>query len=279
MGLSIARGLLAAQGGRIWAENCADGGAEFTMLVQADGRPGTASSRSHDQPARVLLVDDEVPIQRALAPLFRSRGTKSTSRAHGEAALALVRSRPPDVVVLDLGLPDIEGVEVCRRIRLDSEVPDHRAVGARRGSGQGGRPRPGSRRLRDEALRPGRTAGPHPGGAAPGFSSDETPSGRLQAGDLTVDYDRHRVLRGGDELRLTPKEFDLLELLMRNAGRVLTHRTILKAIWGPNAVTSRSTCGCSSRSSGKSWSQTLRIRATSLSEPWVGYRFAGDLSE
>jgi two-component system, OmpR family, KDP operon response regulator KdpE len=87
------------------------------------------------------------------------------------------------------------------------------------------------------------------------------------------------VLRGGDELRLTPKEFDLLELLMRNAGRVLTHRTILKAIWGPNAVNQPEHL----------WVLVAQLRRKLesdpahprylLSEPWVGYRFAGDLND
>ncbi len=61
-------------------------------------------------------------------------------------------------------------------------------------------------------------------------------TGQISAGDLTIDYDRRRVVRAGEEIRLTPKEFELLSLLARNADRVLTHRAILKAIWGPNAV-------------------------------------------
>jgi two-component system, OmpR family, KDP operon response regulator KdpE len=231
------------------------------------------------RPARVLLVDDEVPIQRALAPLFRSRGYEIDVAGNGEAALTLVRSRPPDVVVLDLGLPDIDGVELCRRIRLDSSVPI--IVLSARG-GEGDKVAALDLGADDYVTKP---FGPEELLARIRvalrrvFSSDETPSGRLQAGDLTVDYDRHRVLRGGDELRLTPKEFDLLELLMRNAGRVLTHRTILKAIWGPNAVNQPEHL----------WVLVAQLRRKLesdpahprylLSEPWVGYRFAGDLND
>ena len=69
--------------------------------------------------ARILLVDDEVPIQRAVAPLLRSRGYEVDVSASGEDALNLLRTRPPDLVVLDLGLPDMEGTEVCRRIRAE----------------------------------------------------------------------------------------------------------------------------------------------------------------
>src|SRR6185503_13022539 len=67
-------------------------------------------------------------------------------------------------------------------------------------------------------------------------ASDAPPAGRLQAGELTIDYDRRRVVRGDDEIRLTPKEFELLSLLAEHADRVLTHQAILKAIWGANAV-------------------------------------------
>jgi two-component system KDP operon response regulator KdpE len=100
----------------------------------------------------------------------------------------------------------------------------------------------------------------------------------LRAGDLTIDYDRRRVLRGRDEIRLTPKEMDLLTLLVRNRDRVLTHRAILKAIWGANAM----------EQPEHLWTLVAQLRRKIepdpsnprylLSEPWVGYRFAtGDV--
>ena len=105
-------------------------------------------------------------------------------------------------------------------------------------------------------------------------SEEQTDTGQFQAGDLTIDYDRRRVLRDGTEIRLTPKEFELLSLLARNHDRVLTHRAILKAIWGPNAV----------EQTEHLWTLVAQVRkkiepdpATPqylLSEPWVGYRFA-----
>ena len=94
------------------------------------------------------------------------------------------------------------------------------------------------------------------------------------AGDLAIDYDRRRVTRGETEIRLTPKEFELLSLLVRHFDRVLTHRTILKAIWGPNAV----------EQPEHLWTLIAQLRKKIepdpahprylLSEPWVGYRFA-----
>jgi two-component system KDP operon response regulator KdpE len=98
--------------------------------------------------------------------------------------------------------------------------------------------------------------------------------GVLTVGDLTIDYDRRRVTRNAEEIRLTPKEFELLSLLARNHDRVLTHRVILKAIWGPNAV----------EQPEHLWTLVAQLRkkiepdpahpSYLLSEPWVGYRFA-----
>jgi two-component system KDP operon response regulator KdpE len=105
-------------------------------------------------------------------------------------------------------------------------------------------------------------------------AEDVAESGLVRAGDLTIDYDRRRVLREGDEIRLTPKEMDLLTLLVRNRDRVLTHRTILKAIWGPNAVDQPEHL----------WTLVAQLRKKIepdpthpiylVSEPWVGYRFS-----
>ena len=101
-------------------------------------------------------------------------------------------------------------------------------------------------------------------------------SGLLTAGALTIDYDRRRVVRDGAEIRLTPKEFDLLSLLAKNHDRVLTHRTILKAVWGPNAV----------EQPEHLWTLVAQLRKKIepdpsapkylVSEPWVGYRFVTD---
>ena len=122
---SIVRGLVAAAGGRVWAENAPDGGAVFTMAVPADvraGEPG-AGRRLMSVPSRILLVDDETAIQRAVAPLLRARGYEVEVAGTGVQALQAAADRPPDLIVLDLGLPDLEGTEVCRRVRATSAVP------------------------------------------------------------------------------------------------------------------------------------------------------------
>ena len=105
-------------------------------------------------------------------------------------------------------------------------------------------------------------------------SDEQESSGLLRVGSLTIDYDRRRVLKEDGEIRLTPKEFELLSLLARNHDRVLTHRAILKAVWGPNAV----------EQPEHLWTLVAQLRKKIepdpgtprylLSEPWVGYRFA-----
>jgi len=222
---------------------------------------------------RILLVDDEAAIQRAVGPLLRSRGYEVDVAGTGAEALAVFEQRTPDLVVLDLGLPDLEGTEVCRRIRAKSPVPiivlsarnaeadkvNALDLGADDYVTKPFGPEELLARIRVALRRVG--------------SEEPTDSGLFRAGDLTIDYDRRRVLRDDTEMRLTPKEFELLSLLVRNHDRVLTHRAILKAVWGPNAV----------EQPEHLWTLVAQLRKKIepdpgapkylVSEPWVGYRF------
>jgi two-component system KDP operon response regulator KdpE len=228
--------------------------------------------------ARILLVDDELPLQRAVAPLLRSRGYDVEVAGTGAEALKRTQADPPDLIVLDLGLPDMDGIEVCRAVRTEFAMPIL-VLSAR-----------GAESEKVAALDEGaddyvtKPFGPEEllariRVALRRVQGDESRTGRRQLGDLIIDYDRRRVLRGQEEIRLTPKEFDLLELLARNAGRVLTHRTILKAVWGPHAVSQ----------SEHLWVLMGQLRRKIepdpahprylVSEPWVGYRFAADPDE
>jgi two-component system KDP operon response regulator KdpE len=221
---------------------------------------------------RILIVDDEVAIQRALGPLLRARGYDVEVAGTGGDAVRMFERQPHDLVVLDLGLPDLEGSEVCRRLRALSKAPivvlsarteeaDKVAaldLGADDYVTKPFGPEELLARIRVALRR---------------VAADAAESGVLEAGGLTIDYDRHRVIRDGEEIRLTPKEFELLSLLARNHDRVLTHRAILKAIWGPNAV----------ESPEHVWTLVAQLRKKIevdpadprllLSEPWVGYRF------
>jgi two-component system KDP operon response regulator KdpE len=228
---------------------------------------------------RILLVDDETSIQRAVGPLLRSRGYDVEIAGTGAEALRVVADRAPDLIVLDLGLPDIEGTEVCRRIRETLKVPI--IVLSARGA-EADKVNALDLGADDYVTKP---FGPEELLARVRvavrrvMSEEATESGLLRAGGLTIDYDRRRVLRGNNEIRLTPKELDLLTLLVRNRDRVLTHRAILKAIWGANAV----------EQPEHLWTLVAQLRRKIepdpssprylLSEPWVGYRFASGDAE
>jgi len=225
---------------------------------------------------RILLVDDEVAIQRAVGPLLRSRGYEVDVAATGADALERFAQMPPDLIVLDLGLPDLEGTDVCRRVRAKSDVPI--IILSARG-GEADKVNALDVGADDYVTKP---FGPEEllariRVALRRVVSDDSPeTGVLRAGALTIDYDRRRVVRDDTEIRLTPKEFELLSLLARNHDRVLTHRVILKAVWGPNAV----------EQPEHLWTLVAQLRKKIepdptrpkylLSEPWVGYRFATD---
>jgi len=148
--------------------------------------------------ARILLVDDEVPIQRAVEPLLRSRGYQVDVAGTGTQALKLFAERSPDLVVLDLGLPDIEGTEVCRRVRASSKVPI--VVLSARGA-EADKVNALDLGADDYVTKP---FGPEELLARIRValrrvrSADDAETGVFQAGDLTIDYDRRRVLRDRD---------------------------------------------------------------------------------
>ncbi len=223
---------------------------------------------------RILLVDDEVSIQRSLGPLLQTHGYDVAIAGTGQLALKAVAAEPPDLVVLDLGLPDLDGTEVCRRVRESSTVPI--IVLSARG-GEADKVRALDLGADDFVTKP---FGPEEllariRVALRRVASDSGEgSGQLQAGDLTIDYDRRRVLRGEDEIRLTPKEFELLSLLAKNHDRVLTHRAILKAVWGPNAVNQPEHLWALVAQLRKKIEPDPTAPRYLLSEPWVGYRFA-----
>jgi two-component system KDP operon response regulator KdpE len=226
------------------------------------------------RPARILLVDDEPAIQRSVGLLLRARGYDVEIVGTGADAIKIAAQVEPDLIVLDLGLPDLEGTEVCRRVRATSTVPI--VVLSARGAEAdkvnaldlGADDYVTKPFGPDELLARIRVA------LRRNSTEEREETGRLVAGDLTIDYDRRRVLRDDTEIRLTPKEFELLSLLAHNHDRVLTHRAILKAIWGPNAV----------EQPEHLWTLVAQLRRRIepdptnprylLSEPWVGYRFA-----
>ena len=223
--------------------------------------------------ARILLVDDEVSIQRAVAILLESRGYRVDVAGTGSAALRMAQEQPPDLVVLDLGLPDTDGTEVCRQLRRTLKAPII-VLSARAGEAE-----------KVKALELGaddyvtKPFGPEELVARIRVAlrrvmpAEMPDGGQFVAGDLIIDYDRHRVLLQDSEIRLTPKEFELLSLLARNHDRVLTHRAILKAIWGPNAVGQPEHLWALVAQLRKKIEPDPGVPRYLVSEPWVGYKF------
>jgi two-component system KDP operon response regulator KdpE len=179
----------------------------------------------------------------------------------------------PDLVVLDLGLPDLDGVAVCRRLREGRSMPiivlsarhaEADKVAALDAGADDYVTKPfGAGELLARVRAALRRADAGPGSA-----------GEIVRGDITIDVERRRVIRKGVEIRLTPKEFDLLVFFAQHPDRVLTHRTILKAIWGPNAVEQPEHLRVLMAALRKKIEPDPAKPRYLTTEPWVGYRFS-----
>jgi two-component system KDP operon response regulator KdpE len=229
------------------------------------------------RPVQILLVDDEVSIQRAMAPLLRSRGYSVSLAGTGQEALDVIERERPDLIILDLGLPDMDGSEVCRRVRERSETPI--LVLSARGAEKDkvGALDQGADDYVTKPFGPDELMARVRAALRRLLGREETLHGQLQRGDLTIDFDRHRVHRAEVEIRLTPKEFDLLTLLLTHAGRVLTHRAILKAIWGTHSADQPEHLRVLMGQLRKKIEPDPAHPRYLLTEPWVGYRFADDV--
>ncbi len=223
-------------------------------------------------PQVILVIEDTPAIGRALRAALEARGYRAVVATTGQQGIDAAATNDPAAIILDLGLPDIDGNDVCRRIRGWSDVPiivltvddsEHRKVETLDVGADDYVTKPFSTpellaRLR-VALRRRRAV------------DGEPPDPILTVGDVVVDVPHHRVSVAGEEVELTPKEFAFLALLARHPGRVLTHRTILQEVWGPEYG---------------SETQYLRVYASQLrkklgedpaaprlvTEPGVGYR-------
>jgi two-component system KDP operon response regulator KdpE len=182
----------------------------------------------------ILVVDDEPVIVRALTAALLARNHRVAVATTGAEALTEVATRHPAVVILDLGLPDIDGIEVCRQLRqwtdtpiivLTAEGAESRKIEALDEGADDYVTKPFST---PELLARVRVALRHRGGG----EARET-AAVLTVGAIEIDIPHHRVTLGGAEIDLTPKEFAFLAALARHPGRVITHRMLLTEVWGP----------------------------------------------
>jgi two-component system, OmpR family, KDP operon response regulator KdpE len=186
-------------------------------------------SPSH-QPT-VLIIDDEVQIRRLLRVTLEANGYRVLEAASGRDGLAEAAQRPADVIILDLGLPDMDGVQVLKRLREWSQAPvlvlsvregEEDKVSALDNGADDFMNKPFSTA---ELLARLRVAQRH--------ARPVSDNAIFQSGQLEVDLASRIVRLKGQEVKLTPTEYSLLRLLVRNAGKVVTHRQILKEVWGP----------------------------------------------
>jgi two-component system KDP operon response regulator KdpE len=182
--------------------------------------------------SKVLVVDDEPALARALAINLRAAGWDVVTAADGRSALEAAATVHPDVIVLDLGLPDMDGTEVLSGLRGWTKVPIVVLSARQHGEDKvealdlGADDYVTKPFAMNELMARLRAAVRRADGAAPEVSL-------VEVGDMAIDLARKRVTRDGDEVRLTPTEWSFLELLARNLGRVLSREQILREVWGP----------------------------------------------
>jgi len=221
---------------------------------------------------RILVVDDEPQITRVLRTALTGNGFEVRTADEGHAGLRTAREWQPDLVITDISMPNMNGVELCRQLRSESSLPiivlsvkgeEKTKVEALDAGADDYVTKPVGM---DELLARVRR------NLARTQPSEDTSKRTIAIGDFKIDADAFRVVVKNREVRLTPKEFELLLYLARHAGRVVTHRTLLLAIWGPNSVEQP---------------EHLRVLVAQLrkkidaenaphyivTEPWVGYRF------
>ena len=224
--------------------------------------------------ARVLVVEDDPEIVEALRRGLTGHGYDVAVAEAAGAAFATIAQRPPDVILLDLGLPDLDGLEVVRRVRHSGSTPivvlsardtEAAKVEALTLGADDYLSKPfGMNELIARigvALR--HAAGPA-SGAEPIF----------RAGDLAVDFDRRQVTRAGEPVRLTPTEYELLKALVMHPDRVLTHRMLLQRVWGGEEGTDQHYLHVYVGQLRRKIEQDPSHPRHLLTEPGVGYRFS-----
>ena len=223
---------------------------------------------------RILVVDDEAQLTRVLRTSLVTHGYDVRVADDGDLALTIFREWNPGLIVTDLAMPNLGGLELCRQVRALSDVPII-VLSVR-----------GEEKTKVEAL----DAGADDYVTKP-FGMDEllarvratlrrAPANEaakiLEVGDIRVDLEGHSITHQGKELRLTPKEYDLMVHFVRNPGKVLTHRTLLAAVWGGDYTEQteylRVFIGQLRKKIEVDHSNPHYI----LTEPWIGYRFSVD---
>jgi len=221
--------------------------------------------------SRVLVVDDEPQITRVLRTVLSSQGYQVQTAAEGESAMTSFNEWRPELVITDLYMPHVDGIELCRRIRAVSNVPiivlsvkgeEKTKVEALDCGADDYVTKPFGT---DELLARVRAA------LRRGTSTNDVEV--FEVGDFKVDLGSRRVHAGGQEVRLTPKEFELFVYMARHPNRVITHRTLLEAVWGEASQEQPEYLRVFMGQLRKKLEPDPSNPRYLVTEPWVGYRF------
>ena len=221
---------------------------------------------------KILIVDDEYQITRVLKRSLQAHRYDVRTAGDGETALDTFHDFHPDLVITDLQMPEMNGIELCREIRKISEVPiivlsvngeEKTKVEALDAGADDYMTKPFGM---DELLARVRATLRR----APSEKKEET---RLEVGDFSVDLASHQILVRGAEVHLTPKEFELLAFLVKNNGKVLTHHALLGAVWGGNFTEQTEYLRVFLGNLRKKIEPNPAKPRYIVTEPWVGYRF------
>jgi two-component system KDP operon response regulator KdpE len=225
--------------------------------------------------ARILVVDDEPQLTRVLRTGLKSRGYDVRAAADGLAGFEAFNDWHPDLVITDLAMPNVDGLELCRRLRAVSTVPII-VLSAK-----------GEEKTKVEALDLGaddfvtkpfgidellaRVRASLRRAKAP--AANEATQTTLDSGDFHVDLETREITVRDKSIHLTPKEFDLLVYFIKHSGKVLTHRTLLAALWGGNYVEQNEYLRVFVGNLRKKIEPDAASPRYILTEPWIGYRF------
>jgi two-component system KDP operon response regulator KdpE len=222
----------------------------------------------------ILVVDDESQITRVLRTALSSHGYAVRTAGDGDEALEIMREWTPDLVITDLSMPNMGGLELCRRIRAKSQVPVI-VLSVR-----------GEEKIKVQALDAGADdyvtkpfnmnellARVRAGLRRAAMQVTEPEQTQLRVGDFVIDFSTRAVLVAGREVRLTPKEFDLLTYMAQHPNKVLTHRALLAAVWGGNSTEQPEYLRVFMNHLRKKLEPDAASPKYILTEPWIGYRF------
>lgn len=220
----------------------------------------------------ILVVDDEPQILRVMRASLPARGYDVNTAPGGEEALDEIRKQMPDLVILDLVMPGVSGLEVCQRVREFSSVPiivlsakgsETDKIAALDLGADDYVTKPFSL---DELLARIRAV-------LRRSLTNESSSPILQVGDITIEIDERRLTVAGTEIKLTPKEYDVMKYLVSNAGKVVTHRSLLQAVWGSQSSEQTEYLRVFINQLRKKIEPDPQHPRYILTDPWVGYRF------